>query len=98
MKLSRIITYCCIATVIILGFSFAYLNANFVTINYFIGSRQLPLSLLMALSVVLGGILGLVVTIRLVFRLKRENFKLNQKIKSNIKALNQVRGIPAEHA
>jgi len=44
---------------ILLGLSFALLNAEMVTVNYYVGQSSLPLSLLLVCTLGLGILLGL---------------------------------------
>ena len=45
--------------IIVLGVCFAYLNAQTVTINYYLAHSEMPLSLLLVLVLGLGFLLGL---------------------------------------
>ena len=54
----RIFTYLIVFILVIIGFAFACLNAESVTINYYLGQREIPLSLLLAAGLFIGGFLG----------------------------------------
>jgi len=45
--------------VIIFGIVFAVLNAEDVQLNYYLGSVELPLSLVLVLAMILGALLGI---------------------------------------
>jgi len=45
--------------IIAIGVCFAFLNAQHVTFNYYLGSSEVPLSMLLVLALGLGFLLGL---------------------------------------
>lgn len=67
-----------LSLVALLGISFAVLNAGLVHINYYIGSREIPLSLLLFLSFVLGLGLGMLSLYGRLLRLKWEIRRLKR--------------------
>ncbi len=86
----RIISFIIVALIIIIGFTFACLNAEPVAINYYLGSDQLPLSLLLAIAVLIGGLFGLLVGMKKNFRLKHKNFRLQQSLKRQKKFISNL--------
>lgn len=83
----RFITYLIVFILIVIGFTFACLNAQPVAVNYYIGQRDFPLSLLIALVLFSGGILGWLSGLALALRLKRDNYVLHQRLKTVEKEL-----------
>ncbi len=77
----RIISYIVLVIIIILGVTFALLNAEPVALNYYVGTRQISLSLLLVLFLGVGVVFGLIVAIVPILRLKRKNRQLKQQIK-----------------
>jgi lipopolysaccharide assembly protein A len=77
----RIISYIILVIIIILGVTFALLNAEPVSLNYYVGTRQISLSLLLVLFLGVGVIFGLIVTIIPILRLKNRNRQLKQQLK-----------------
>lgn len=77
----RIISAIIILLILILGITFASLNAEPVVVNYYLGSSKLPLSLLLVLVLGCGALLGILVSIPIWARLKKENYTLSQRIK-----------------
>lgn len=55
----KIFTYLCALVLVLLGVSFSLLNAGEVTINYLLGSRVLPISFLVIISIGIGALLSL---------------------------------------
>jgi len=90
----RILTYIALLLLILLGITFAGLNADPVVINYYIGSSQLPLSLLLVMALVGGGLLGLLVSLILYIRLKSANLRLRQRLRLIEEEVANLRTIP----
>ncbi len=77
----RIIMYVLLIGIVLLGISFALLNPDVVNFNYYIGHRAFPLSLLLVMTFVSGCILGLVVGVFLLIKLKLKNYSITIAIK-----------------
>jgi putative membrane protein len=92
----RILLYIVFLLIILLGISFAYLNANSVTFNYYLGERTMPLSLLLICSFGVGLILGFVVVFISWIRLKVENIRLKKRLKSAKQEIENLRAIPIQ--
>jgi putative membrane protein len=83
---------------ILLGLSFALLNAEPVVINYYIGSDRLPLSLLLVYSLGIGALLGLLVGLTMYLKAKKEAFWLMHRLKSLEKEVANLRVMPLKDA
>lgn len=77
----RIFTYVIVLLIIVTGMSFAFLNAEPVTFNYYIGSAKLPLSLLLVCMLLLGCFLSLLAMLSFYIRMKNENRHLRHRLK-----------------
>ncbi|MES2204061.1 MAG: LapA family protein [Pseudomonadota bacterium] len=55
----KIFTYLCALLLILIGVSFSLLNAGTVTVNYLLGSKALPISFLIIISIALGALFSL---------------------------------------
>lgn len=77
----RIISYSILVILLFLGITFACLNHNPVAINYYVGEKQVALSLLLVLVFAVGGVLGLLAGFFVMVRLKAENRRLKHKLK-----------------
>ncbi len=69
MRLLSIIT---LTFAVLLGVSFAILNAGFVTVHYYVGTKSLPLSLLILGAWIFGVIVGLLISAFKVIGLRME--------------------------
>jgi putative membrane protein len=92
----RIFTYIFILAIILLGVTFATLNSEAVTINYYLGEKTLALSVLLVSVFSTGCLLGILVGLGIVIRLKLKNYKLKQRLKFAEKEVINLRAIPLQ--
>jgi len=92
----RIITYLLLLIIILIGITFAVLNPNIVTVNYYVGQKTLPLSLLLVLVFGVGCFLGLLVGGWIVLKVNLKNFRLKQRLKVVEKEVQNLRAIPLQ--
>lgn len=90
----RLFTYLLIFIAIIIGVSFACLNAEVVKVNLYISSFTSPLSLLLVSAFGLGLFCGLISVLLTHLKFKRQIFHLNQRIKLTEKELQNLRSMP----
>ncbi|MDQ8038926.1 MAG: LapA family protein [Rickettsiella sp.] len=90
----RILTYLFLFLLVLLALTFAGLNAAPVSINYYLGKIELPLSLLAILSFILGGLLGLLMAFTIYVKLKYANRRLQHRLKLVEKELINLRALP----
>ena len=83
----KIFTYLCVLLLILLGVSFSLLNAGTVTVNYFLGSRELPVSFLIIISAAIGAVFSLFLCLISLLRHKTVNYGLKRKVESLEKAV-----------
>jgi uncharacterized integral membrane protein len=69
MRLFSILT---LTFAVLLGVSFAILNADFVTVHYYVGAKSVPLSVLILGSWIFGVLIGLSISAFKILALKRE--------------------------
>lgn len=74
----RIFSILILSLTALVGISFAVLNAHSVRVNYYIGVREIPLSLLLLLALVLGILIGILSLYPRIFRLKLEIRRLRR--------------------
>lgn len=78
-NIMRILTFILIIIIAIFGLSFALLNATPVSFNYYVGTVTLSLSLLLILCLGLGIIVGMILLIPSLIRLKNNNYRLRKE-------------------
>ena len=76
----RFFSYIIWILVILLGFTFACLNIESVTLHYYIGQTVLPLSLLLVLTLLLGVLLGMLSTLGYAWHLYRQLRKTKHEL------------------
>jgi lipopolysaccharide assembly protein A len=81
-KSMRILTYLIFLIILLIGITFAYLNATPVIFNYYLGTDTIPLSLLMTLSFGVGIICGVLISIVNWICLKSQNYLLKKRLQS----------------
>lgn len=82
--------------IIFFGITFAALNLENVTINYYFGESMLPLSLLLVLVFALGALLGMLVGFWLVIKAKVRIYRLRQRLQLAEKEIENLRAIPLQ--
>ena len=79
---------------ILFGVSFAALNAKAVTLNLYITTITLPVSLLMMLMLGIGMLCGFILFFGRYWRLKAECHKIKGQLKLTEKEIKNLRAIP----
>lgn len=90
----RSIYYILLFLLVILGISFACLNAEPVTINYYFSSGTHPLSMILALGFSMGAVIGFTASLGMLFRSKRSAYRYHQRAKVAEKEVANLRAIP----
>ncbi|OGT21380.1 MAG: hypothetical protein A3C55_04045 [Gammaproteobacteria bacterium RIFCSPHIGHO2_02_FULL_42_13] len=92
----KAIKYMIVLLLILLGISFAILNSETVTINYYLGTKQMPLSLLLIVAFGLGLLIGWISMSFKVLRLKTNLYRLKKKLQVAEKEIDNLRAIPVK--
>lgn len=92
----RIMSYIFLVIIVLFGMTFATLNSESVTINYYLGQSTLPLSLLLVLVFALGCLIGMVVGFWLLIKAKIANYRLRQRLTMAEKEIENLRAIPLQ--
>ena len=94
--MSRPVKLCIFLIVLIVGLLFHLRNTQFVIIDYYLGSLELPFSAIVVSVLSLGVILGVLVSVPAQLRLKRENNRLRKQVDITEKEINALRVIPVK--
>ncbi len=92
----RIVSYFLLLVIVVFGMTFATLNSESVTINYYLDQSTLPLSLLLVIVFALGCLIGIVVGLWLLMKAKLSNYRLRQRLKMAEKEIENLRAIPLQ--
>lgn len=90
----RILYYLLLLAIVLLGSTFATLNLQSVTVNYYVAQRTMPLALVLTLSFLSGCILGLLIGFWMLLKSKVKNFRARQRLNMIEKELENLRTIP----
>ncbi|MBX9587022.1 MAG: LapA family protein [Gammaproteobacteria bacterium] len=82
--------------VVAVGISFAILNAKSVPLNYYFDAKEISLALLIAITLAAGALIGLLLSIPSLFRLKRSNRQMKNRIKFFEKEIEHLRTLPSK--
>lgn len=81
---------------IILGVSFAALNATSVQVSFYFKTVTMPVSVLMTIMLGIGIIVGFILFINRYWRLKMECRKMQSQLKLTEKEIKNLRSIPLQ--
>jgi len=90
----RIFSFIVALFIIIVGATFAVLNAKPVVFHYYVGYKTLPLSLLLVISFCIGILLCFFAMSYVVVRLKAHKRYLEKKLRLAEQEINNLRTIP----
>ncbi len=94
--MSRIIILCLFLAMMVTGLAFHLANDQLVTLNYYLGSIDMPVSLILVLTICIGAVMGILACVPIYLRLKKENIRLNRQVMVSEKELNNLRVIPVK--
>ncbi len=92
--MARIIKFVVLLIVFVIGLVFALLNAQSVQINYHFGSTEAPMSLVVVLALVLGAVLGMMVSLAILMKTKRQVSSLRKTVNVTERELASLRAMP----
>lgn len=84
--------------VLVSGLLFFVKNNQVEEFDYIIGSKELPLSILLLTSLVTGAILGILATVPLILRLNHQKKRLEKQVKLSEKEINNLRTAPSRQS
>jgi len=90
----RSLSYLVLLMIMLVGLTFASLNSSIVTFNYYLGSKEIVLSLLLVGVFGIGIFFGLLVAVLLWIKAKRDNMHLKSRLKVAEKEVENLRSIP----
>lgn len=94
----RFIYYLVLIFVALIGVTFATLNAEIVSFNYYFGKVNLALSLLLVYFLAIGLVLGLIASIFPLLKCKKRNFQLKRQVNHMEKEIENLRTMPIKNS
>ena len=92
--MKRIISFVIILFLVLTGILFAVLNSQNVQLNYYFGSKDLALSLLLIVTIIFGTLLGILVSVGHLLRARHDISRLKKNIQLAEKEVANLRTIP----
>ncbi len=92
--MKRVISFIVFFVVAAVGIAFAVLNADLVHLNYYFGASRAPLSLVLVLAIAAGAVLGIIASVGMLLRMKRDNARLRKAVDLSRKEIANLRAIP----
>lgn len=92
--MKRILSTIVIFLLVLTGILFAVLNSQTVQLNYYFGSKEIALSLLMIVVIILGTLLGILVSVGHILRARHDISRLKKNIQLAEKEVSNLRTIP----
>ena len=90
----RVIGYLMLLAIILFGMTFATLNSQLVTFNYYVGQSTIALSLLIVLGFAAGCLAGMIAGLWLLIKSNLRHRKTKQKLTLAEKEIENLRAIP----
>lgn len=90
----RVLKILIVLLVMAAGAAFAVLNPHLVTLDYYFGKFELPLSVVVVAALGIGALLGMLAGVRAIVTLKRENARLRRRERQTAEEVNNLRTIP----
>lgn len=92
--MSRALFFIFLILLALLATVLTQLNISQVEFNYYFGSTQLPLSLLLLLAITTGALLGLIMTAGIALSAMGEKRRLKQRLQLREQEIRNLREIP----
>lgn len=83
--------------VFVVALLLAYANGGIVTVSYLAGEIHMHLSSALLGAAVIGWLLGLLSSLAVIFRLKREAWKLKRSIRDSEAEIRNLRNLPLKN-
>ena len=92
--MKRIVNLVLILIVTLVTVTFTLLNSQPVKINYYFGSYEIDLLIVVVMALVIGALLGVTAALGKLVSLKQEILRKEKKIKISEKELENLRSLP----
>lgn len=91
----RLLNILLLIALIVLGLTFAVLNSDPVSLNYYFGFREVPLSMIVVIALATGAVIGVLVSMGILLRQKQQTFRLRRQLKQAEKSAASASILPA---
>ncbi|GJM04936.1 MAG: putative lipopolysaccharide assembly protein A [marine bacterium B5-7] len=83
-----------IFVILLIGLAFHLKNNQLIELNYYVDVISLPMSWLVVLVLFIGSMLGVLSSLPIIIKLKRDKILLERQIKNSEKEINNLRVMP----
>lgn len=95
--MARIVSLIIFLVMLVGGLFFGVLNADVVKLNYYWGVSDIPLSLLMVLMLIVGAFSGVIASMFMVLKIRRQLASVRRQFRDQEKELENLRVIPLKN-
>jgi len=92
--MTRFISIIFIVVILLLVLLFTLLNAEPVSLNYYLGQVEQPLALILVVTFVAGALIGLLTSVVMILSARHDVSKLRKQIKHTEQEVMNLRSIP----
>ena len=92
--MARLLGFLSLVILVVFGLSFAVLNSQPVALNYYFGSRDIPLSMIVVGSLAAGAVTGVLVSLGTILRLKQQAGSLRRRLRTAQRDADQASILP----
>ena len=92
--MTRFISIIFIVVILLLVLLFTLLNAEPVSLNYYLGQVEQPLALILVVTFVAGALIGLLTSVVMILSARHDVSKLRKQIKQTEQEVMNLRSIP----
>ncbi|NIR59176.1 MAG: LapA family protein [Gammaproteobacteria bacterium] len=96
--MARLIGWILAVVLLVLGLTFAVLNAEPVEVKYYFGGVRLPLAVLLVSTLIAGALLGVAASLVVIVRQRRRIAHLKRQVRVTEKELMNLRNMPIKDA
>lgn len=94
--MSRIILAVFLLVVLVFVLSFTVNNNHIVELNYYVGTVEVPLALLLVVTLSIGAILGFIASLRPLLSSRMEVARLKRSVKLSSQEVENLRSLPVK--
>lgn len=94
--MGRLFGFLFLVALVVIGLSFAVLNSQPVSLNYYFGYRDIPLSMIVVLSLAAGAVIGALVSLGMILKLRAQLAQVRRKLRHAAKDADQLRVLPVK--
>ena len=92
--MSRIAKLILVFIILMIGLTFHLKNNQLIKLNYYVDVIDIPLSWLVVIVLIIGSTVGLLASLPIIIKLKRDKMILEKQIKNSEKEINNLRVMP----